>query len=46
VKAKREIWDAVGPGKDHTELAGMCLALPRVIVLKLCILHAVNKRLP
>lgn len=35
-----------GSGKDHTELAGMHLALTRVIVLKLRILHAVNERLP
>jgi len=33
-KGKRVIWDVVGPGKDHVELAGVCLALTRAIMLK------------
>jgi hypothetical protein len=40
------IWDVVGPRKDHAELAGMCLALTRAIMLKWCILHEVTKMLP
>jgi len=33
-KGEEDDLDVVGPGKDHIELAGVCLALTRAVMLK------------